>query len=165
MSCAILDALAVADSGPLIALARIGRLPLLPQLVARILVPPAVWVEVTGAGDLPGAAEIRNAPWIEVKAPDQQAAEALAIIVDRGEAEAITLAKSISGCLLLADDALARRVAERFHLRLMGTVGLLRLARKRGLLPALRPELEKLQANGVFVRKALIEAVLADVGE
>lgn len=165
MSSATLEALAVVDSGPLIALARIGRFDLLHQLVERVLVPPAVWSEVTAGGDLPGAAEVRGAPWIEVVAPDPKAVGPLTILVDPGEAEAIALAQSLPGCLLLVDDAAARRVVERLAIRRTGTIGLLRLAKKHGLISLLRPELEKLHASGVFVRRALIEAVLADVGE
>ncbi|MEH1951015.1 MAG: hypothetical protein V7K77_29280 [Nostoc sp.] len=46
----------VADSSPLISLSIIEQLEILPQLYQRILIPPAVWDEVTvqGAG-LPGA--------------------------------------------------------------------------------------------------------------
>lgn len=51
----------VGDSGPLIALAIIGQLDLLPKLYQRIVAPPMVWEEVTvrGAG-LPGAAVLRD---------------------------------------------------------------------------------------------------------
>jgi predicted nucleic acid-binding protein len=57
----------IADSGPLIGLARIGQLGLLPQLARRIVVPRAVWSEVTGARtDAPGASEVAAQTWIEV---------------------------------------------------------------------------------------------------
>jgi uncharacterized protein len=39
------DAAAIADSGPLICLARIHQLELLPRLFSKILVPPEVWNE------------------------------------------------------------------------------------------------------------------------
>ena len=37
----------VGDSSPLISLALIGQLDLLPKLYRRVLIPPAVWNEVT----------------------------------------------------------------------------------------------------------------------
>jgi hypothetical protein len=40
----------IADSSPLIGLARINQLELLPQLSNRIIIPPAVWDEVTVQG-------------------------------------------------------------------------------------------------------------------
>ena len=53
------DIIAVADSGPLICLARITQLELLPRLFAKILVPPEVWDEVTIRGQgHPGAYEL-----------------------------------------------------------------------------------------------------------
>jgi hypothetical protein len=57
----------VADSAPLITLAKIAQLDILPQLYRSILVTPEVYgeVAVTGAG-LAGAAEIAAAEWIEV---------------------------------------------------------------------------------------------------
>ncbi len=46
----------VADSSPLISLAILEQLDLLPQLYQRVLVPPAVWDEVTVQGvGLPGS--------------------------------------------------------------------------------------------------------------
>ena len=45
----------VADSSPLIFLAIIEQLELLPQLYQQVLLPPAVWDEVTVQGVLPGA--------------------------------------------------------------------------------------------------------------
>ncbi len=60
----------VADSGPLIALSRIQALDLLPQLFGNVLVPVAVWNEVTQgtAAHRSGAAEVRAAAWIESEA-------------------------------------------------------------------------------------------------
>ena len=43
------EELIVADSSPLIGLAWIGHIALLPRLARRIVVPPAVWHEVTSA--------------------------------------------------------------------------------------------------------------------
>ncbi len=64
------EAIAVADSGPLISLARINLLDLIPQLCSRVLIPPAVWEEVTVRGaKAPGAYEVSQATWIEIVHP------------------------------------------------------------------------------------------------
>lgn len=52
------EALVVADSGPLIALAVVGKLDLLHKLYSRVIVPGAVWKEVVIDSSLPGASEI-----------------------------------------------------------------------------------------------------------
>lgn len=58
----------IADSGPLIALARIGQLDLLPKLYERIIIPVGVWEEVTVTDpEAPGAAVVRAVTWLEVQ--------------------------------------------------------------------------------------------------
>jgi predicted nucleic acid-binding protein len=156
----------VADSGPLIALAIIGHLDLLPRLYAQVLAPPAVWEEVTVQGrGLPGAYEVSQLPWLEIKAPEMPLLQALVILVDRGEAEAIALANSMPDSTVLLDDSRARRVAERFGIRRIGTLGILRRAKKAGLLDQVRPLVERLRDNSIYMRQSLIDAVLRDVGE
>ncbi|MCP4545523.1 MAG: DUF3368 domain-containing protein [bacterium] len=157
----------IADSSPLIALARIEQLNLLQDLGFRVLMPPAVRDEVTvHSRDAPGASEVRQATWIEVEAPDRPRVEGLGIMVGRGEAEAIALSQGLpDDAVLLLDDARARRLAERLELQRIGTVGLLRRAKKAGLIDEIKPHLEALQENGIYIEQALIDAVLEDVGE
>jgi hypothetical protein len=61
----------VADSSPLIALAIIEQLELLPRLYRHVLAPPTVWHEVTvqGAG-LPGALAVSQVNWLDIRVPD-----------------------------------------------------------------------------------------------
>ena len=47
----------------------------------------------------------------------------------------------------MLDDSRARRVGEQLSLRLIGTLGLLRSAKQPGLIEALRPQIEALQAS------------------
>lgn len=108
------ESVAVADSGPLICLARINQLELLPRLFSTILVPPEVWNEVTVKGKgHPGADEISQVTWVTQQAPDSQLVRPLSILLDPGEAEAIALAQTTAHSILLLDDSRARKVAER----------------------------------------------------
>ena len=91
--------------------------------------------------------------------------EPLSILVDRGEAEAIALAQTIPNSTVLLDDAQARRVAERLGIRRIGTLGILRKAKKAGLIVEVKAYVQQLTANGIYIRSSLIEAVLRDVGE
>jgi uncharacterized protein len=156
----------IADSSPLISLAIIEQLELLPQLYQRVLLPPAVWDEVTVQGvGLPGANAVSKITWIEIQTPEANLLEPLSILVDRGEAEAIALAQSIPDSIVLLDDAQARRVAERLGIRRIGTLGILRRAKKAGLVMAFKPYIEELCAQGIYIRQNLINAVLQDLGE
>ena len=156
----------IADSSPLIGLARIEHLGLLPQLARRIGVPRAVWTEVTSARtDAPGASEVAAQTWIEVLEADWQVVAPLLIMVGQGEAEAIALAQRESSSILLLDDLRARKLADRLGLRRMGTVALLGQAKREGMIPKLKPVLDALVANEIYIRQELIAAAFQEVGE
>ena len=156
----------IADSSPLIGLARIRQLSLLPKLARRIVVPRAVHTEVTVAqGDAPGAADVAAQTWLEIQEADLALLPALLMIVGRGEAEAIALAQRAPSAVLLLDDLRARKLADRLGLRRMGTVALLGQAKREGLIPKLRPALDALVANHIFIRQELIDAALKEAGE
>lgn len=157
----------VTNSGPLIALATIEKLDLLGSLFGTVLVPDAVFQEVTWLGkERPGAAELSQAQWVqrvilEVK-PDSLLLEDLGI----GEAEAISLAVQKQAALLLLDDRRARRIAEiAYHLRVKGVAGLLVTAKRKGLLDTVRPLLERLRTNGYFLSQAVIDRAVKEAGE
>jgi len=84
----------VSDASPLILYASVGRLALLHELFGEIVVPPAVWSEITAGGvGRRGAQEVESAPWIRQQAPLRSpAAHGLPGDLDAGEAEAIALA-------------------------------------------------------------------------
>jgi len=141
----------VADSSVLIVLAKIGRLDLLRDLFGHVTVPDVVWREVTGEGDRPGAMVVAAEAWIEVVQPDRALAIAHEVLVDAGEAAAIAVAQRLPSCLLLLDDARGRRLALRLGITIKGTLGLLVMAKQRGLLTEVRPLIDELERNGLFL--------------
>ncbi|HEV7925138.1 MAG TPA: DUF3368 domain-containing protein [Verrucomicrobiae bacterium] len=156
----------IADSSPLIGLARIGQLDLLPLLARRVIVPPAVWNEVVDpALAAPGARDVAGCKWVEIVAPDATAVAPLLILLGVGEAEAIALAQRETSAVLLLDDLRARKIAARLNLRRMGTIALLGRAKRAGLVDKLRPLLDGLRDSGIHIRPELIEAALKEVGE
>lgn len=131
----------VSDATPLIALAKIGQLSLLQQLFGGILIPQMVYDEVvTNAALRAGAAEISQAEWISVRSPeDQDRVAYLRTDLDAGEAEALVLANELKADWILLDEAKARLAAEFLGLHFIGTIGLLLLAKRMGILAAIRP--------------------------
>jgi predicted nucleic acid-binding protein len=157
----------VANSGPLIALARIGHLDLLQSLYGQLRIPPAVRDEVIASGrGRPGAVEVDSAPWIQtVKTRDATAVQLLRERLDAGESAAIVLAIELRADLLLIDEARGRRVAEARGLSQIGTLGTLLLAKKRGLVTAVTPLLDALTAAGFRLGPELYQAVQRLAGE
>lgn len=54
---------------------------------------------------------------------------------------------------------------ERFGVDRIGTLGILRRAKKSGLIAAIKPLVGQLQASGIYMRQSLVDAILRDVGE
>ena len=156
----------VSDTSPLVFLADLGRLDLLPAMYGEVVIPPAVHDELC-AGHPREAALDHVGGWIKVMAVRDMAAVAvLAEEIDRGEAEAITLAGELGADLVLIDDSAGRSVAQRSRLRVFGVLGVLLDARKAGLLPAIRPDLIRLRdATRFFLTPRLFSETLAFVGE
>jgi uncharacterized protein len=158
------EELIVADSSPLIGLARIGYLALLRRLARRVSVPPAVWEEITGA-DRADAREISQQTWIEVITPSAADVARFSSTLDRGEAEAVALAIQEKKAVLLIDDLQGRRVASQLKIRHFGTIALLGQAKREGLVPKVKPLLDGLTANGIYISQTLIERALRELGE
>lgn len=153
---------AVTDTGPLIHLSWIDRLEMLGELFQQVLVPPAVRQELLQGGTQHlGARSLRNAlssAWLNSRdVTDRATVLELRISLGAGEAEAIALATESAPHLLLIDDRRARLEAVRRGLAISGTIGLLRMARDSGLIPAAYPAVRQLQASGFWVSADLVE--------
>lgn len=157
----------VSNAGPLIALARIGQLELLPILYGEIRIPSAVRYEtVEQRPQSPGAALLESASWLRIcHVKNHIAVELLQERLDKGESEAIVLAIELSADLLLMDEARGRRIAEARGLALIGTLGTLLLAKRRGIIEKVKPLVENLNASGFRMSNDLYHSILQLAGE
>lgn len=155
----------VCNAGPLISLARIGRLDLLPALFGEIIVPPAVHREVTQDDSLPGAKALAQADWLTLaEIADRRDVEKLSAGLDPGEAEVLTLARELQATAAI-DERRGRRLATELGVSQTGTVGILLAAKQRGLIPFVRPLLDQLLGNGVRLSPRLYEEACRLAGE
>lgn len=82
-----------------------------------------------------------------------------------GEREAISLAHELGGYEVILDDLAARRLAGALGLPVTGTLGVLILAKRRGLVPAIRPLMDALVAVKFRLGPNLYRQLLARAGE
>ena len=150
-----------ANTTPIIALALINRLDLLQRLYGEVVIPPAVWDEVLAGGPVGiGSAEVQGATWLRVVSlQDQRRADLLADL-DRGEAEVIALAQELDAGLVIIDERLARRHAERLGMTLTGTLGVLLRAKERGLVSSVTPLVDQLRNGGIWLSKDVLAEAL-----
>jgi predicted nucleic acid-binding protein len=148
----------VCNSSPLIAFERLNELSLLQKLTGTVYIPEAVLQEVFGDRPL--------LSWIVAK-PITQPLSSLMLKprLGAGEREALALALEMSPCYLLADDLEARRTAEALDIPVIGTLGLLVLARQREIIPSLKTYLDTLLNANFHISDHLYQRALQQVGE
>lgn len=150
----------VSDTSPLTALLTVNGSEILPQLFAEVIVPRAVWEELRRShDDLPD--------WLKMReVSDAEEAMRLAGLVDQGEAEAIELAKELHADRLLIDERKGRRLAADEGVPVIGLLGVVLLAKRRGLVPSARVLMTALRTEaGVYLSDDLVERALSSVGE
>ena len=163
----------VSNAGPLIALAKLGRLGLLLRLYGSVMIPPAVYHEVVTEGLRLGAPDasavqllINQGHIVIVPVALPADSPLLAAGIDAGEAEAIALAQREEVDWVLIDNAHARRTARAAHLPLKGTIGVLIDGFRHSLLPLAEFELliETIRVDPTFwISERLCEQALCQV--
>jgi uncharacterized protein len=160
----------ISDTSAITNLAAIQYLLLLPQLYGQIIIPEAVYRELTDFDPpVPGTLEVKTASWIEIRqVVNRNTVEQLQhkVRLDPGESEAIALALELGADLLLIDERRGRAEANRLGLRITGLLGLLIEAKHQNLIAAVKPLMDALIATSEFrVSSALYNQILEMVDE
>ena len=133
----------VSDATPLISLMKASLLWLLEPLFQEVLIPEAVYRELTTNHKFQEeASQIINCRFIRVVSVNKGIADDLrnASGLDQGESEAIAYASENNADVLLMDEARGRQAAKALNLYVMGTIGVLLFAHEEGLLTRLDVE-------------------------
>lgn len=154
----------VADASALIALSACDSLHLLEALFGNVLVPEAVFFEVAGSNK-PQSTRLLNYLQGKVRAVNMQHFVYLDAFADAGETEAMLLYKEVAADYLLIDDKRGRKVAKINQIKAVGSLGVLLLAKRAGLIPRVAPLIEQIAASPVFMGAELIHVVLELAGE
>ncbi|MCY7328187.1 MAG: DUF3368 domain-containing protein [Saprospiraceae bacterium] len=159
----------VSDTSPIGSLFLINRLELLPAIFKEVIIPAKVFQELlvleTSFGyDL---SPIKSAPWLFIRqAVDKEAVKRFYKELDAGESEAIVLAQEIHADFLLIDESEGRIVAQREGLQVIGLLGVLMQAKRKGFIEALKPIMEELRIVADFrISETLYQSILHQMGE
>lgn len=161
-----MDEPAVINASPLIFLAGAG-LTELTQLAGKpLFIPQAVVEEIEKFGPSdPAALAIKQMNWLQVV----EAGQASAIIehwdLGPGETAVLNWAYTHLGTTAIMDDLAARRCANSLKIPVRGTLGLILIAKRRGIIPAARPILEQLRDSGMYISDTVLNRALNTVGE
>ena len=146
----------ISDTSCLLVFTNAGRLTLLRELYQEVFITSVIQAEYR----LPLPA------WIRVADPlDVERTIRLSSLVDVGEASAMALALERTDAKLILDDLKGRRLALELGIPITGSLGVLKAAKDKALIPAMAPALDDLRKAGLWLSDELVRAVLAEAGE
>lgn len=158
----------ISDAGPLIILAKINYLSVLTEQFSVIQIPQSVANEGIENIFLPGAGIIKQAienKLIEVQAdPELSVLDGALNILGPGEAAAIRLAY-LSKNGLLIDEKRGRKIAKNLNLNIIGTAGILYLAKKKKIIKTVKPIIELIKKENYHLSDKIIEDLLLKTNE
>lgn len=153
----------VSDTSPIINLAAIGYLDILPKLFGTVVIPREVFEEIVykGAGE-PGSDEIKNATWISIhESQNKELIHKLGEVLDQGESSAIALAIELNADYLLIDESLGREQAKKYNVHVMGLIGVLFEAKKQGIIIEVLPIVDRLISEaGFWISNSLMDEII-----
>ena len=156
----------ICNTSPIQYLYQIDLLELLPALAGQVYVPEAVVAELEeGRRRNVILPVLEDLSWLIVRPVRDRTLLPLVTHLGDGEKEVLALGLETQDALLLLDDRDARRYARTLELEITGTLGLLLRAKERGILDAVQPVLDRLQALRFRLNVRMREMVLKRAGE
>ena len=157
----------IVNSTPLIALAGINQLDILRKVYGNITIPKAVYEEINAKPDSKCAKQLIDAlDWIRIeKIANTEAKTYYKTQLHDGEVEVMILAKEQNADLVVIDDNNAKKHAKYLGLIVTGTLGVLMKAKTFGYISELKPLLEQMTKNHIYMSQKLICKCLEMVGE
>ncbi len=154
----------VSNTTPIISLSSIGRLSLLTDLFNKVYIPQAVYNEIKYKKSH-GYQEIDN-PCFEIMTIQGNAYLGFLLNeLDRGEAEAIFLAKEMAADMLIIDERIGYKIAQSQQLYCIGTLTVLEVAKQKQLIKKVKPLLDEMIQKGRWYSETVYSQFLKQIGE
>ena len=151
-----MDKIIFSDTSCLIALSNIGMLHILKDLFEEVLITPEVndefgnqlpnWIIVSQAKNKLKQTEIENK-------------------LDKGEASSIALALEIPSSTLIIDEVKGRNIAKNLNIEIIGTIGIIILAGKKGIVNDVISIVLKLVNNGFRLSNEIVDRIIENYGK
>ena len=152
------------NTTPLIALASIGRLDLMPRLFGQVHVVNDV-IDECAVGGVISVPRLRTLDWVIEVVSTPVANPLILLELDRGEKHTLDMALKAKADRVVIDEKLGRALAEYLGLSVTGTLGILLKAKQAGWIASCREAVTGMQAQGIRYHPTLIEKLVASIGE
>ncbi|SHH79471.1 DUF3368 domain-containing protein [Clostridium grantii] len=152
----------VVNSTPLISLSIINKLEVLKELYGRVYVPYGVYEEVCLEGEARiGADFLRNNNFLIVEEiKNEDARKFFQTSLHKGEVEVMILADELKADLCIIEDLLARKYAKHLGFTITGTLGILIKAKEMGVINSVKPLMDELIKNNIYINSSLYSKIL-----
>jgi predicted nucleic acid-binding protein len=146
----------ISDASVLIVLHKINEIEILKKVYNEVVITPLIASEF--------GEEIPD--WIKIKSVENLKYQAiLETMLDKGEASALSLAFEMGNSLLILDDLKARKVAHDLNLKFTGTLGVINKAKYLGVIPHVKPIIEKLIQTNFRISTKIVNEMLRQNNE
>ena len=152
----------IADSSALVALSIVDKLDVLEKLFGEVYVPRAVYDELSQENKAE-AHKLKN--YCKDRVLDIQSSANFNITLGKGESEAIVLYTERNADFLLCDDKKAKKFAQSFGLKVIGSLGIFLKAKEAELISEIAPLIEILRGSQIFIDDNTYALVLRMAGE
>lgn len=155
------------NTSPLIFFSKTDLLELLHETVnSDIIVPEAVAIEIQTYGEEDITLKsLSSNNWLLIR--ETPPIPSIIENWDLGAGESAVLAWGYTnpGTEVILDDLAARRCATTLKIPVRGTLGLVLIAKQRGLIPSARPIIDRLRQSGMYLSDRIVNQSLKSVGE
>lgn len=150
----------ISDTTAITNLIQIGLLDVIQKLYQNIIIPKAVYDELASFSNQKYLLE--KISWITVsEVQNKEMAKELMLSLDIGEAESIVLAIENKSDFLIIDELKGRAVAKSFGIQVIGTLGILVLAKERKIIRRVKPFMDQLKDKvGFRISEKVYQRVL-----
>lgn len=161
----------ICNTSPIIGLLSIKHLSLLWELFEEVIIPQAVYEELCVENEnyreeiQEIKTRIAQGKISVYQIENSQMVKAMYGKLHYGELEVIVGAKELNVSLAIIDEIAARKMAAEFLIDTMGIMGMLLMAKKRGFIKEIRPDMELLRKNGYRISDRIFEEILRKAGE
>ncbi len=162
---------AIVDTSPMIALSIINHFDLLLKIFDKVFITQAVFNEINatsgknrfGQKELAEAIKTENISLYTVN--DSIFVNKLTGKLHKGELETIVGAKELNCEFAVIDEIIARNFAAAFSVDTIGTIGILRIAKRKAFINELKPLLLQLHKNKFRISDKILMEVLKKENE
>ena len=161
----------IADTTPIISLLKIKRLDILHHLFGEVIIPQAVYKELTSnAEHIEEAFAIQNADYLKISEPlptDLVRLFRKSTGLDLGESEALIMSEQNNADILLMDEMKGRKIAKLMNINIMGTIGVLIKSYQMGLMNQndMEKAIQIFKSSGRFISDNVYAKIYEIIGK